>query len=293
MTRARDRLYICGIKRGNTDADGGWYGLARSALAGACRALPAEPGAEADLEWRADWSLAPHPADPDAARERPEPDLPDWIGRPSPPAVTARRLAPSSAPDAEDAPVPARAAPANETALKRGALAHSLLQALPEIAPAERRDRATTFLALAIPDWPADERDGLRDSILAVLDEPAFAPLFAPGSRAEVGIAGRIADGGIAVSGRIDRVAVTPDRVLIVDYKTNRPAPAGPASVPPGYVRQLALYRALLAGLYPDRTIAAALLWTDIPALMPIPATTLDAALAAATGRLDAGAAGS
>ena len=66
-----------------------------------------------------------------------------------------------------------------------------------------------------------------------------------------------------AVSGRIDRLAVTDDRVLILDYKTNRPAAAsaGRRSARP-IVPQLALYRALLAPLYPGRRSSAALLST-------------------------------
>ena len=61
-----------------------------------------------------------------------------------------------------------------------------------------------------------------------------------------------------------------------MDYKTNRPAPATP---PDAYVRQLALYRAVLAQLYPDKAIRAALIWTDLPDLIEIPAADLDAAL--------------
>jgi ATP-dependent helicase/nuclease subunit A len=92
------------------------------------------------------------------------------------------------------------------------------------------------------------------------------------------------ARGEAPVSGRIDRLAVTPAGILIVDYKTNRPAPADLAGVPPAYVVQLALYRLVLSGLYPGRPVSAALLWTDRPALMESPAESLDAALAALTG---------
>jgi ATP-dependent helicase/nuclease subunit A len=119
----------------------------------------------------------------------------------------------------------------------------------------------------------------------AVLDDPRFAPLFAPGSRAEVPIVGRIARPGrpdIAVSGLIDRLAVTDDAVLIADYKTNRPPPRRPQDAP-AYVAQLALYRAVLAKLYPGRQVRAALLWTEGPDLMEIPATMLDEALTRVT----------
>jgi ATP-dependent helicase/nuclease subunit A len=99
-----------------------------------------------------------------------------------------------------------------------------------------------------------------------------------------VPIVGRFAHNGrdIAVSGQVDRLAVTANAVLIADYKTNRPAPRDPAKVP-AYVAQLALYRAVLARLYPGRTIRAALVWTDVPDLMEVSAAALDQALAGVT----------
>ena len=76
-------------------------------------------------------------------------------------------------------------------------------------------------------------------------------------------------------SGQVDRLVVTPDAVLIADYKTNRPAPRSLAETQARYramSTQLALYRAVLTQLYPDRPVRAALVWTDIPDLMEIPA---------------------
>ena len=87
-----------------------------------------------------------------------------------------------------------------------------------------------------------------------------------------------------SISGKIDRLAVTADTVSIVDYKTNRPAPASLAEVPPAYLLQLALYRALLQPLYPGRQVKAALLFTEAPRLIELPAGAMDDALARLTG---------
>jgi ATP-dependent helicase/nuclease subunit A len=117
-----------------------------------------------------------------------------------------------------------------------------------------------------------------------ILDDAAFVALFAAGSRAEVPIAGRLTDAAgnrVMVNGQIDRLAVTETEILIGDFKTNRPPPRRIADVPPAYVAQLALYRAVLAKLYPGRVVRAALVWTETPDLMEIPADRLDAALAA------------
>ncbi len=68
----------------------------------------------------------------------------------------------------------------------------------------------------------------------------------------------------------MDRLVVTPDRVLVIDYKTNRPAPARIEDADPAYVLQLAVYAAVLRQLYPDRAVEAALVWTDGPRLMAL-----------------------
>ena len=120
----------------------------------------------------------------------------------------------------------------------------------------------------------------LAEGAVALIADARFAPVFAPGSRAEVSIVGRLEQPGgtpALVSGQIDRLVVTDHEVLIVDFKTNH---APPAEAPKAYVRQLALYRAVLGQLYPQRTIRAALLWTETPELMEISAPALDAALA-------------
>ena len=83
----------------------------------------------------------------------------------------------------------------------------------------------------------------------------ASTSVFAPGARAEVPIVGRLQQGGktVRVSGQIDRLAVTQGSVLIADFKTNRPAPRRIEDVPPSYVTQLALYRAVLPKLVPGQ----------------------------------------
>ena len=101
-------------------------------------------------------------------------------------------------------------------------------------------------------------------------------------------IVGRLTRPGspeIRVSGQIDRLAITAQAVLIADYKTNRDPPETVEAAPPAYVGQLALYRALLGKIYPDRPVRAALVWTEIPDLMELPAAMLDQAVVRITCR--------
>ena len=161
---------------------------------------------------------------------------------------------------------------------------HRLLQSLPDVPSDRRRDTAQAYLGRNAGGWSEAEREALATQVLALIGDIRFAPVFADGSRAEVAIAGRLMTRrgkSVAVSGQIDRLVVTPNAVFIVDYKTNRAPPANAADAPPDYVQQLALYRAVLARLYPELPVRAALLWTETPEMMEISASALDAGLAA------------
>jgi ATP-dependent helicase/nuclease subunit A len=212
-------------------------------------------------------------------------ERPPWLDRDArdePPPV--RPISPALTYD-EAAPVRAAAGSRvqRDQALARGVVVHRLLQSLPDIPSAARAEVARRHLARTATEFSAEERDTILEQILLLLEDPRFAQLFLPGSRAEVSIVGRLNGGTLAVSGQVDRLAVTSDSVLIADYKTNRPAPRSIAEVPPAYVRQLALYRAVLRRLYSGKRIRAALVWTDVPELMEISDARLDAALATIT----------
>ena len=124
---------------------------------------------------------------------------------------------------------------------------------------------------------------------LAIIDQPDFAAAFAPGSRAEADIVADLPElgAGARVNGRIDRLAVTDEAVLAIDFKSNRPAPTHASGVAPLYLTQMALYRAALEKIFPGRPVHCALVWTEAPLLMLLPSTLLDAALERIAARLD------
>jgi ATP-dependent helicase/nuclease subunit A len=158
------------------------------------------------------------------------------------------------------------------------------MQALPDIAPERRANAARDYLARAAREMSGEDRTQIAAQAVRVTEHSQFAALFGPDGRAEVPVVGRLRIDGeyVRVSGQIDRLVVARDAVLIADFKTDRAPPARIEDVPEGYVRQLALYRAVLAQLYPDRPIRAALIWTELPELMELSASALDAALLAA-----------
>jgi ATP-dependent helicase/nuclease subunit A len=124
-------------------------------------------------------------------------------------------------------------------------------------------------------------RGSIVAETMAILEDKTFAPLFAPGSQAEVPIVASLSrpkgpGPALKLTGQIDRLAVTAHEVLIVDYKTNRPPPRDVAAVASVYLFQLAAYRLALRQIFASKTVRAALLWTHTPSMMPIPEAVLD-----------------
>jgi ATP-dependent helicase/nuclease subunit A len=288
MTRAADRLIIAGCMPGNRNSvrEQSWYDLIAKGLANSELELQEIQTPNGVVKR---YSRAGETATPDDSAAEPTTSvpivLPSWLQGAAPSEASAGSLLRPSDPVA-DGGHPVRTGESillRAKALKRGTLVHRLLQSLPEIAAERRREAAVSYLARNADGWPEDERRALADRALALIADPRFAHAFAPDSRAEVSIAGRLERQGhppALVSGQIDRLVVTKREVLIVDYKTNHAPPATPAEAPSGYVRQLALYRAVLQKLYPQLPVRAALLWTETTELMEISATALDAQLA-------------
>ncbi len=287
MTRAADRLIVAGCKPGNRNnvRDLCWYdlvekGLKASGLREETVETPAGPVRRfAQPNEVAEPSASATIGTADAGSEPPA-----WLHMPLPSrGFAGTLLRPSDAGAAGHGARSGEPLELRARALQRGTLVHRLLQSLPNVESARRRDAALAHLARNAATWSAAERDALAASVLALISDPRFAAVFAAGSRAEVAIVGRLALPGrpqALVSGQIDRLVVTANEVLIVDFKTNHVPPKSVADAPKAYVRQLALYRAVLGKLYPQLPVRAALLWTETPESMEISAPALDAELA-------------
>jgi ATP-dependent helicase/nuclease subunit A len=276
LTRAQDRLYVCGWQTLRPPPQVCWHTLCRAGLA-EC-AQPFDFSTKRLIGEDEGWSgeglriesLQTIPPQRELAITAASGDalLPDWATAPSPVEPDPPRPLLPSRPDGDEPPTLSPLAVGGRDRFKRGLLIHRLLQSLPELPGTERDAAARRFLALPTHALSAEEQDEICHETLAVLSHPDFGALFGPDSQAEVPLVGLV--GRHALSGQIDRLVVGPDHVQIVDYKTLRPVPANEAEVAPVYLRQLAIYRAALARIYPGRDIRCALLWTQGPLLMPI-----------------------
>jgi ATP-dependent helicase/nuclease subunit A len=280
MTRAADRLIIGGCMPGNRNTlrPLSWYDLIEKGLESSGLHMQNVPPPDGVVKRfsRAEDASRPAAAAASQASAAVIP-LPAWLRTPGPREAFADNFVRPSDPDKDGHALrTGESTQLRARALLRGKLVHRLLQSLPNVPSDGRRDAALRYLTRNAGGWAEDERETLAAQVLSLIGDIRFAAVFAPGSRAPV-----------LVSGQIDRLALTPTEVLIVDYKTNHAPPTTVAEAPVAYLRQLALYRAVLARLYPRLPIRAALLWTETPEMMEIPAPALDAQLATIIQRDD------
>ena len=283
MTRAEERLVVAGALGPRSKGEApvaSWHKAVEEGMAALGAEWLSDPVWGGRMEWRGALpvavrspgaaAIAPAPPAPPARPPRPE-----WIDRPAPrEARPPRPLAPSAlgVDDAADPPP----GPALRAAAERGRLLHALFERLPGLPPERRAAAADHWLTTAGGLSDPAVRARLADEACRLIADPRFAELFSADALAEAPIAAVV--GGRVVSGTVDRLRVTADRVLIVDFKTNRRAPAGLADVPDAHLRQMGAYAAALATIFPGRTVDAALLYTAGPVLIPLDAAVLDAA---------------
>lgn len=275
LTRARDRLILAGrapARKGQ--AAKGWRPLLEAAFErlnqnGESREVETSDGPI--LRYGTD----PVALGPAAALARLTDTAPAWLDRPAPvePAASAY-ASPSTLADQKrgPAPSPLAAAAGGLGRFRRGELIHRLLQLLPDL-PAEARHSAAERWLEREKDLSPEQRREMIGAAFGVLDDARFAAVFGAGSRAEAAVAGASPEfpPGLAISGRVDRMLVSEEKILVVDFKTNRPAPDRIDNADPAYLTQMALYVAALRVVFPDRPVEGALVWTDGPKLMPVP----------------------
>jgi ATP-dependent helicase/nuclease subunit A len=157
-----------------------------------------------------------------------------------------------------------------------------MLQMLPDFPPSERTDAAQRYAERTARFWPAAERQALVKSVLALMAHAELQGVFGAHAQAEVSIMGTltIETQSYAVSGRIDRLAVLEDRVVLLDYKTNRVPPPTIEAIPFAHKAQLAIYREILAPLYPGKVIDCVLVYTENATIHTLPNLVLRSALA-------------
>jgi ATP-dependent helicase/nuclease subunit A len=273
LTRAEERLYIGGAlgpaARG-APPQVSWYAAVDRSLDGL------------EAEWRDDplWGRSRRFGEGElqrkaaARRAQDTAPLPDWIREPAPAeSRPPRPLAPSSLGDDDVADPPP--SPALRAAAQRGRLLHQLFERLPDVVEAERAERADRWLLHSADVEDAALRRALVEDACRIIADPRHGELFGPAALAEAPIAAVVGE-GIVVSGTVDRLLVSDERILVADFKTGRIAPSTAAEIPVPHLRQMASYTEALKVIFPGRRIEARLLYTAGPVLHDLPPELLD-----------------
>jgi ATP-dependent helicase/nuclease subunit A len=208
------------------------------------------------------------------------------------PAYRLRRIVRPSTAFAETAPEQALATPAEragdardpEAARRTGIALHALLQHLTKVPQADWPAVSAKALGVLLPELPG-EHEAIARKAQSILTRLDLIHIFGPNSRAEVPVLAKGTRNGspVTIAGRIDRLVVEPDRVLLVDYKSDAEAANSASEVARGYLTQMGLYAQIAGQLFPSRTIEAGILWTSLESLMILPRDRLRQAISSFT----------
>ncbi|KPA19856.1 ATP-dependent helicase/nuclease subunit A [Shimia sp. SK013] len=281
MTRAEKWLIVAAA--GELGKDGkSWYDTVDAAMQKSGAVPNPMPGGEGLRIDHGDWSgPVTHPK---TDTETTETHLPDILTTDAPaPRPTKIALSPSNLGGAKA--LPGDAGLDEEAALRRGSQIHLLLEHFPDHDPEKWSGVAKTLLQNDLaPSGPADFESLLTEA-KGVLRAADLSWLFDGQTLAEVPLTATL--GQHRLHGIIDRLVVTSDSVLAVDFKTNATVPVAPSHAPEGLLRQMGAYAHGLAQIYPNHRIETGILWTRSATYMPLPHDLVTKALAT-TGYLDA-----
>lgn len=303
MTRAADRLYVYGTQKNRGRSPKSWYSLIRDGmgekLAGKLEVIQDTEAKKPE----ADGATTPPKAETTTLRftvpqtAKPVSDglksqdtqkivgVPGWANKPAKPDesnILAFHPSDYIGNDKCDVSAPSPLSdsfPSGSAML--GTVVHTLLEMLPAL-PADMREQAAkTYLSrpgFALSD--TDQRKTLTN-VMAVLNDPKFAALFAPGSYAEASVSGIVEIEGEKrlLSGKIDRLVIKDNTITIVDYKNNERPPKDASCVSVRYLAQMAAYRLALRNAYPGCQVNCVLLYTQGASMVELPENLLDGSL--------------
>jgi len=261
LTRAEEQLVICGYNKSEKINEGSWLKICERTIGKEfikdetdCHTL--ENPAMVKAEIKDEYFVEPLNTDPA-----------EWMEiEPKEEAPLAKPFTPSR-PDDEEEPDSSSPLQENTNYYRRGSLIHKILQFL----PADDTDKEVIieeYMQKNAADFSADEQKQIKEEILRLLAKEEYAMLFGADSRAEVSVFGEV--NGKIISAKIDRLVVLDNKVVIVDFKTNRPAGKSLEETPEVYKKQLKDYETLLRRIYPQHNIESYILWTNDARLMRV-----------------------
>lgn len=249
LTRAEDELYVCGYANSLKDLpEDSWYSL--------CRRILEKEGKEqtgGEYTYETAGYIAQKQKS-DVVYDNKMPEVPAWINEfAKPESALSKPYTPSKIENDEDVDT---ISPLTEQGnyFKRGTIIHKLLQFLPQT---KENHKEIIAKYLSQTGFSENQQKQIETEVLSLLNTTEFSDIFGQYSKAEVPIMGEI--NGRIFSAQIDRLIIMPDKIKIVDFKTNRRID----EIPQAYVNQLKIYAELIKRIYPDKPVETYILWTN------------------------------
>ncbi len=289
MTRAADRLIICGYQGKRDIKHNHWHKMVLDGLSSEADErqthggnLIAENGSDGEpICWR--WEIknnekkvTPLPrSDNDSEKDETE-EMPRWLFQAAPQErAPLKPLSPSAVPGLLEISEDESGRTRNEDgfALLRGQVIHALLEILHDVPDEERRwEIMQRYLADLEPSLPHVLGMDICQSTERVLSMPELKLRSGEQVRVEIEIIGELVIGSQPhlVRGKIDRLAIRDSQITIIDYKTNRLVPKTAGEAPQNYLVQMALYRELARQALDMDSVRCMIIWTETGTAMEL-----------------------
>ncbi|MEM7212390.1 MAG: double-strand break repair helicase AddA [Pseudomonadota bacterium] len=283
LTRAEDWLILCGANA-RTRVSDSWYEMLAHGMQTSPEAevqhLPSPTGEGEMLRYQTGaepGEIATPAGEPDAGAVD---DLPVWAG-PAPREIRTERqrpsdLSPSRAllgDDGSDHQTHGGIGLGRDLAMRRGTAVHLLLEHVTDGEPMVDPVLADRLLEEVLPDATPDLLAGIHAEVGKVLAMPEALDVFGADAIAEVSLAiDKPKVSRDRIIGRVDRLVLSNQRALVVDFKTDGRPPATQSGVPAKYLIQMGAYLSAVRKSWPGHRAEAAILWTRSATLMPVDA---------------------
>ncbi|MGL9702479.1 UvrD-helicase domain-containing protein [Wolbachia endosymbiont of Cimex lectularius] len=135
----------------------------------------------------------------------------------------------------------------------RGLIIHSILQYMPKI----EKDRRKIWVRKYLDNMNSrEDKDEIYNKILAFNEKYDY--LFDLEGKSEITLSGTIDGEPILV--RLDRLCITQDKVIIIDYKSHCSVSASSLNE---IKKQMSIYKTLVQEIYPNKQIECVVIWVE------------------------------
>ncbi|WP_264338298.1 UvrD-helicase domain-containing protein [Wolbachia endosymbiont (group A) of Cheilosia soror] len=135
----------------------------------------------------------------------------------------------------------------------RGLIIHSILQYMPKIEKDRRKNWVRKYLDNINT---SEDKDEIYNKILAFNEKYGY--LFDLEGKSEITLSGTI--DGKSVLVRLDRLCITQDKAIIIDYKSHRNVSVSSLDE---IKKQMLIYKTLVQEIYPNKQVECVVIWVE------------------------------